>query len=506
MMQLSKTIRVLLSGALASLLAGQLSACSFIVINRPEDTETSVPTTEDTTSTPQPPPPVTEDTDPTPPPPTAEERAADAKEALGALREADFGGINFIIGSHSESAAFGDGEARGSVLSRIRAEREKWVEERYHVKLLSFEYDRETMFDEVLAAYNSDSQYLADLYAIPPSELGKYQANGLIANLHSIPFTDLSKPYYDREAISAMTAGYGIWGAAGDYTYSPDDAYAVFFNRTLASEYGISSPYAEVEAGRWTWETYFADRALVAGAEEVWGDNLLSLGAEGANGYEGLMLAASGQRMTVNHKDTTPILNADTDILTTLATRMYENVTKGEHAISAEEDAYTLFSDGRLLFCIAPLSYMEKWADIDVKWGILPLPKADDTQEDYYTAPGDTAVIAVPSVLGEPEVAGTVMQGLFAAGYRACETEYESTALAYHLRDSASAVMLDYIIDGIHFDFTAMFSSGYPALHASTVGALHRAQVTRYTFEEVYAGNAEAANAELGEAFPTGRR
>ena len=160
-----------------------------------------------------------------------------AKEELSKLRRDDLDGKNILIASADESAVFGDffdGENAGStVLPETRLARTRMVEERYNVRILTSVYDKEALFEEIKNASLSDLPYVADFYALPNDQIGRYFANGLLLNLRTLPFTDYSAEYYDKNAMKSLSAGYGLWGAVGDYTFSPENVYAIYFNKDL---------------------------------------------------------------------------------------------------------------------------------------------------------------------------------------------------------------------------------------------------------------------------------
>ena len=83
--------------------------------------------------------------------------------------------------------------------------------------------------------------------------------------------------------MRALSAGYGTWGAVGDYTFSPENVYAIYFNKDLNEKLALPSPYTQVHDGTWTWDTLFeasktARASLDDDGNALWGDNLGTLG------------------------------------------------------------------------------------------------------------------------------------------------------------------------------------------------------------------------------------
>ena len=508
----------------SALLLAQLSACSSPIIIH--DTPLSDAVTAVTTA------PVTVDTVETETAPVTElpitesqsasetepvDTAASGKEALAALRRADLDGMNILIAAADESAVFGDfydGENAGStVLPATRTERTRMVEERYNVRILNYVFEKEALFEEIKRANLSDVPYVADFYALPYDQIGRYFANGLLLNLRTLPFTDFSASYYDKTAMNALSAGYGVWGAVGDYTFSPENAYAVYFNKDMNKSLSLESPYRQVMDGDWTWDAFFASaktaRASLDGdGNEVWGDNL---GGLDLSFCEAMVTDAAMLTYTSAGADRTPSVSADTDRVSAIASMLkscvYNSVTApGKAAYTdAVPDDEALFLNGGMLYYCGTLSYLPAWADSAVPWGIVPLPKADASQRSYSTYVGETAVMTVASTNGALEATGTILQALFAASSDAYPDAYLDEALRYYVRDSETVEMLDLICGSMRYDFTSMFVSGFTYLRYATTYTMHSAIVQNYSVSTVYNNYRSRAEAEMKNAFPVNR-
>ncbi len=510
------TACVLLLGMLA-----QLTACdSFIVIHDTPLSETTeaADTVAVTDVIPADTAPVTE-TEAIPDVTQEPEAPADpteaAKKALSVLRDTDLDGMNYLIATADRAAAFGDrfdgDEAGSAVLPETRIERTRMVEEKYNVRIISFSYEKEELYKQISDAYLSDDiRYVADFYAVPAPYIGRYQAGGMLFNLRSLPFTDYKKSYFNRSAMNAVSAGYNIWAAAGDYTFSPENYYAVYYNKALYQELALNDPYQMVKDGDWTWDVLLANakeaRSLLDrdGNKTYFGDNLASFALGDA---ENLFLISADKPMVSTGLDKTPVPNADTDLLDALVktvraacTDSVSSPKKGDYTEACPDDMQ-MFLDGKMLYYCGELVHVKQWADTAVNWGILPLPKADGTQKRYRTYAGDAAMICVPSTLASPEATGTILQALFAASAGTYPEIYLSEALSYYVRDGASVEMLDIITNNVGYDFATSFSGGYPYLNYATSYGFHYALTNRTTYSSMYRNYRKTAEQELAKAF-----
>lgn len=433
-----------------------------------------------------------------------------ARDELSKLRSDDLDGMNILIAAAYESAVFGDafdGDNAGStVLPVTRAERTRLVEERYNVRILNYVFEKEALFREIKNANLSDVPYVADFYALPYDQIGRFLSNGLLLNLRTLPFTDFRESYFDRTAMNALSAGHGIWGAVGDYTFSPENAYAIYFNKDLCEALALAEPYAQVYDGSWTWDALFAAsrtaRASVDsdGNASVWGDNLGTLGIDIC---EPLFTDAAALSIASAGADRTPTLTTDTDRIADVAQLLRSGMQNSATAPAANDTA--LFLEGDMLFYCGTLSHMAAWADEKTPWGVLPLPKTDSSQRSYSTYVGESAVMCVASTNGALEATGTVMQALFASAAHTYPDVYVEEALKYYVRDSETVDMLDLICSSLRYDFTSMFGSGFKNLGYASEYTIRSAVTKNYSVKSVYNNYRAAAEKELKAAFPVDR-
>ena len=90
-----------------------------------------------------------------------------------------------------------------------------------------------------------------------------------------------------------------------------------------------------------------------------------------------------------------------------------------------------------------------------LEYSIAPIPKYDESQENYYTNVQDqVTVLGVPSTLPEEkrDMIGAVMEALAAYGYREMYTSYFESALSYrYMQNPESTEMLKLIYEGSRF-------------------------------------------------------
>ena len=93
--------------------------------------------------------------------------------------------------------------------------------------------------------------------------------------------------------------------------------------------------------------------------------------------------------------------------------------------------------------------------ELEDEYGILPYPKWDEAQENYYTmSDGNHEALAVPKTVQNIEAVGTITEALCAESYKILVPAYYDVALKVKsTRDEQSIAMLDRIVDSRVFDF-----------------------------------------------------
>ena len=94
-------------------------------------------------------------------------------------------------------------------------------------------------------------------------------------------------------------------------------------------------------------------------------------------------------------------------------------------------------------------------------YGLLPIPKYDEAQENYYTIPHDMySIIIVPSNCSDPDLVGAFIEELNYESYRKVTPAYFETALkTKYLDGNDDAEMYDIIVSGKRFDPAVIYSS-----------------------------------------------
>ena len=366
-------------------------------------------------------------------------------------------------------------EMTGDVFNDAVFERNAAVEQRYDAKIeaipIAGEWgDRDKFLATVRSAVQAgDGAYdLIDGYA---ATIGNGFSDGLYLNLREVPNLRLEKGWWSELLRDELTVNGKLFAITGDIAVNVwEQMQVIFFNKGLARDYGIESPYAAVDEGTWVYDKYLS---MIAGHSlDVDGDgSMTEADSYGAIYYDALTFDnlhnAFGVRLTSRDADGNVVLNVYSEEIVNisalamdLAFNNPDVFYKNEGVGTSRDPARRMFTEGRGLFFVSTLEEASLMRDMDADFGILPYPKRDETQSGYYTTSRDgRSMFAIPIDVPDAAFAGLMAEALCVEGNRrVIPVFYDKVLKGKNTRDEESGRMLDVIRAGLVLDFAAEYA------------------------------------------------
>ncbi len=417
---------------------------------------------------------------------------------LSGIPTKDFDSAPYLIAAPWTTVIAGD--AGGTVLSAAKHERNRKVEEQWNVSIVSTSVDPDSFQTLVQAAVQAD-EYYADLLMIPQYMIGSFVADGSLMNLNSMPFLDLEQPYFDTSSVEAATVGNNIYAAAGAASFDETTLTGMYFNRDLFEALGIDAPYAAVYDGVWTWDRYFAITDSLSDINEANGTAYASFTAHStAESLPATVFFSAGGRFVRSDGKSAPTIaySADDAAIAQRVTTLFSD----PNAHRDFETGVTRFYTGDALFMMDRLYIMTWMPNGSQNWGILPMPKADESQADYISLVDKEALFFASQKNNiDAERTAVILSALNAASYQLISDAYIDYAMYHLVRDNDSANMLDILIRTRTYDFTWSFGPSNSTLAGATyIGMRAVADGTR-SFDALCKEIA-AVNRQLSTKYP----
>ena len=298
--------------------------------------------------------------------------------------------------------------------------------------------------------------------------------NGILTELTQLQHLDLTKEYWSQgfnETASVGGKQYICTGpmALGFYRY----LMVGLFNKTMFDQYTVEYPYETVLSGGWTLdaqnklaEMFYVDTNGdgARDADDIYGfytrannDTSINDGywasvdlrtiSKDENGY---YVYDVNQEKFVNGLDNLLVLMKGSGSFTNAAN---------------DEAIYKKLAESGAAMINARLHKVEDeiLRDMEADYGVLPLPKADENQAEYYSLAQDQFLVyAIPlSVAADGlEDIGMFLEAYASESFNVVRPAYYETALtAKYMNDAESAAMLDLVADSMYIDPAILYLS-----------------------------------------------
>lgn len=420
---------------------------------------------------------------------SSSESEAETTEISDDLPATDLSGWQFRIFNTADFQKFAHvDEANGEVVNDAVYNANLNVEERFNVEIVTvLTDDTGKTKDSILSGSDDfDVSMMHDVTA------GTQAQSGLFLNVRELPHLNFEKPWWPEFTVDTLTVANKMYTISNYMTYlGMDWTRVIFFNIDRLNDYNLESPYDLVRNGTWTFDKW------ISMTKDIYEDS----DGDGQNEYgdfHGFALTGpyycwlEAFDIEPYAKDAETVLRLDinSDRMVTLCQKLYswlyENngcyYSSSDGGNYAENNYLGMFAAGRSLFTYGVLQRLIiACRDTDINYGILPMPKLTDTQQEYYSGCTDRFIV-VPKTNSNIDNTGLIIEAMSAQGYKEVLPAYYDTALKWkYSNDKDSSEMLDIIFKNRRISLEYVYcSSGQYATCLSTVVMAKGADWTSY--------------------------
>ncbi|MCQ2432498.1 MAG: hypothetical protein MJ175_07840, partial [Clostridia bacterium] len=242
--------------------------------------------------------------------------------------------------------------------------------------------------------------------------------------------------------------------------------------RTMCEQLDLELPYDAVRSGKWTYDMmarYNTEAANLNGDSSFVCDlSTNCIFGYGVQHSEGTMtvLNGCGNFLVSKGKDGVPQITPDVSRMQTAFEKLLGILSVPGNCIMMNGDmsgnpvgAINMFANGRAMFYQGPLGISAAdFRNLDIEYGLIPAPKLDEAQENYYTMVSQyTLALMLPKSLQDPERSGSVIDYMSFLGLRDVIPEIQ-TALCYKgMRDEDSIEMFNTMLNTVSVDIGYLF-------------------------------------------------
>ncbi len=337
-------------------------------------------------------------------------------------------------------------------------------------------------------------------------------ADGYVYDLNEIEHIDITKPYWSNAIMNDISIfGHNYVGISNLTTQAFFSTGIFYFNKQLAEDYKLESPYDLVRSGDWTFDKMISLCRDVS--KDLNGNNEFDekdqYGLTFNNFAWQIFFYGGGESFVAKEKDGTLKLDSSNERIINYLQKLMpisqdeevvlysENYAKlgGNYRVDVCKNA---FAEGRSLFWLEAMYGVPSLRDMEMDFGILPAPKFDAEQEDYasfiHTTSGSSLV--VPVTVGDTDRVGRVIEDLTYNSSGVRDAFVEVTLKGKLARDNDSADMIDIIIDSIRTDYALLLNAYGLALDGDMRGYMNSGSTD---ISSLFASKGEAYESALAK-------
>ena len=384
--------------------------------------------------------------------------------SLDTIAVKDYGGRTFrVITSDSDPVEMP--EQTGDIVDDAQYKRNLIIEEKYNIKI-SDSYIPMASYSELTSTFKKSVMASSDDFDVCRlimRDAFSLALSGYVLPVSSLPYADLDSPWYVRFVNDALRIdnNYYIFytdECMGTFT----GACAVFFNKHIAETLGLTSPYDDVRGGKWTLDRYYENGT--AAISDVNGDGVFT--PDGGDvfadvgEYDGyippLWIGADMMIIKKDENDIPYFAALGDEKFASLIEKMYtyfdtdgfywDSFLKGKFDENERAVGRQYYINGQALYYMGGFGTASAFRAMEDDFGIVPLPKYDESQKDYYSRIADGWLLNVPTHCADTEFVSAILEEL-AIGTKnyIIPAYYEDALKNKFIRDDDTLEMLDIV-------------------------------------------------------------
>lgn len=368
-------------------------------------------------------------------------------------------------------------EATGDTLNDAIYNRNRKLEEMYN---FTFEINEQYSLNDAANALQTailanddvyDAAFIRDYY------LSTALTEGYLMDLDTIPELQINEAWWDTEATDNTRVGNDQKALVASTDISLVDfegTIVTFINEDMLSDIGLDTPYQLVLDGKWTFDRmieYMKAGANLNGDDSFTPYNVDGNAIYGMSGFQhtyNSLISSAGVDYVTLDKDRNLTFGADSELFYNTAIKISEVFSQDGDFIFANNVASTtdrghyemIFKEGRALMLSAQLKAANNYRDMDATYGIVPVPKWDEEQENYSNLRTFSYLMVIPITNQKPHETGIIMDAMSYITYSDIMPYfYEGRISQKILRNDESIEMMNIIRDTRHYDLAMVYGT-----------------------------------------------
>jgi len=300
---------------------------------------------------------------------------------------------------------------------------------------------------------------------------------GNFLNILNLANIDLSKPWYIPNMEETAAINDRLYFISGDASLGYlKCAFCYYYNKDVGEKYNVENLEDVVRAGKWTIEKVqqlAAQTSADLNNDGKWTtDDQLGFVCHDNNHFRGYTSSMKMSLFTVQADGSQKYtFGGDRDHAAISALSELQNNTAGVYyfdgssatasKLAEYQQVADKFSGGSVFIITAEMGNVVDcgYHSMEDTYGVLPYPKFDEEQENYYTNSRSTHnAFMMPTTCVDPEMAAAVMEALSATKYqKVFPAYYEVVLKTKYSADTETSEIFDIIHDSMVLEFGLIY-------------------------------------------------
>ena len=408
----------------------------------------------------------------------------------------DFGGAEFNILAREETLYEYEAEfnSESTIVEQAVYNRNTEIEDRFNV-IINIEptagsHEQRNAFTTLMTSNAAEVSSQWHMVSAHGTVISPLQFNGFSYDLTSLPEFDVTKKWWSEAYYNECNFNGKLYFAVGDIAYTMYEYMQVIFvNEALYDEKQIGDSgdigalYDLVRDGNWTWAK-LKEYSSAFAADDLNGESQEYGLALNLHSFRALVTAMDTP-FTYREDGVIKYYETPTEKMGKIFVDMQDFLTKRDDMLCKKiftDDATSqnqMFIERRILFYGQWLKAAATLRGMDDSFGVLPFPKYDDLQEDYFTTGANSvSAIMVPNNIKDEDVemTGVIIEALSMYGYNDITPSYYEDTLTYQVIGTEDGQdMLELIRESYTMSFSLAYTYGFGDDHpfAAHYAAFH---------------------------------
>ena len=362
-------------------------------------------------------------------------------------------------------------ETTGDLLNDAIRKRNMIIEDRYNCTLVVHATDKDdivNMVNQVVLSNNGEF----DIIVSSVKHNVTWAQKQYLVEMHEYDdIVQFEQPWWMGHIMDATSLSGKNFFCPSDVNIAAFHAIGItYFNKKVAEENKIENLYDLVREGKWTFDkmnTLCTDiYSDLNGSQSIDAEDAFGM-ALNSYSWQPLFYGGGGL-MIVKNADDVPELVSTKESTINYLEKLVNFANASGYVFNANHYGYggtqlaEKFRDGQSLFYIEASYSLPNLRNMEVDFGVLPMPKASEAQEDYISSIhiDHSSAMSVPVSNFDFELTASLLEDMAFYSYHNIRPVFiEQMIKTRDSRDADSGEMFDYIYEHVVLDLALVFSN-----------------------------------------------